>query len=66
MTPAQKAWLKLLALAIGTGSVVTITTYKGGCELWVAILAGCGTACTNIYHALSDAPTDAQQPTVPS
>ncbi len=53
-----KAWVQLLALAIGTGSAITGTTYAGGCKLWVAILAGLGAAGSAVYHAISDSPND--------
>ncbi len=59
-----KAWILLIALVIGTGGTVTITTYLGGATLWVAILAGIGTGASNVYHALNDSPSDKSQPAV--
>lgn len=64
MTPSQKAWLKLLMLALGSGIAVGITSYAGGCKPIIATLTGIGTAATNVYHALSDSPKDT--PIVPS
>jgi hypothetical protein len=56
-TERQKAWLKLISLVVGTGAAVTATSYMGGCKVWVAVLVGVGTAGSNVYHALTDAPT---------
>jgi hypothetical protein len=55
-TPQQRAWILLLALVVGTGSTVVVTSYLGGAKLWVAILVGLGTAGTNVYHALTEKP----------
>lgn len=56
MSPAAKEWLKLISLLVGSGSVVTVTSYLGGAKLWIAILCGLGTGATNLYHALNESP----------
>ena len=56
--PKTKAWIQLISLAVGTGSAITGTTYAGGCKLWVAILAGIGSAGSAVFHAVSDSPND--------
>lgn len=58
MNAATKEWIKLIALVIGTGSAVTVTSAVGGAQLWIAILCGLGTGATNLYHALNDSPKD--------
>ena len=62
MSPATKEWIKLICQVIGTGSAVTISTYAGGCKLWVAILAGVGTGAQNVWNRLSDSPNDKTKP----
>ncbi len=58
MKQETKEWMKLIALVIGTGSAVTVTSAVGGAKLWIAILCGLGTGATNLYHALSATPED--------
>jgi len=58
LDPKTKAWVMLVAIAIGTGCTITGTTYAGGCKLWVAILAGVGAAGSAIVHSLTDSPND--------
>jgi hypothetical protein len=43
---------------LGTGSAACVASYLGGAKLWVSILVGVGTGATNVYHALSDKPSD--------
>lgn len=56
MNQNTKDWIKLVALLIGSGAAVTVTSAVGGAKLWIAILCGVGTGCTNLYHALSEKP----------
>ena len=53
-----KAWLQLISLVLGTGIGVGVTAYLGGARPLVAFLCGLGTGATNVYHALSDSPSD--------
>lgn len=65
MSPETKAWVKLLSLAIGTGTGICVASYSSGAKLWVAILCGLGAAATNVYHAIDDSPkqkTELQNP----
>ena len=62
--PKTKAWIQLIALVLGTGAAVTITTFLGGAKLWVAILAGLGTGASNVYHALNESPKEKSEPQV--
>jgi len=56
MNQTTKDWIRLIALIFGSGSAVTVTTILGGAKPWVGILAGLGTAGTNVYHAMADKP----------
>jgi hypothetical protein len=60
MTPTQKAWIKLIALVIGTGTASMALAYNGGCVLWLSIVIGIGTGASNVYTALKDSPNDAK------
>lgn len=55
-----KAWVKLVALVLSTGSGVAVTSYLGGANVWIAVLCGLGTAGTNVYTSLADSPQDAE------
>lgn len=48
----------LICQVVGTGGGITITTYEGGCKLWVAVLAGLAAGATNVYHSLAASPQD--------
>jgi len=58
MKPETKEWAKLVALVIGSGCAVGVTSFLGGAKLGVAIVCGLGTGMTNVYHALNDSPKD--------
>jgi hypothetical protein len=58
------SWIILLLMVLSFGGGVTITTYAGGCKLWVAILTGLSVAATNILHALKSSPNDTSETTV--
>lgn len=64
LQPQTKAWIQLIALAIGTGCAIGGTSYAGGCKPWVAAITGFGAAGSAIYHAVSDSPNkpEAKQP----
>jgi pantothenate kinase type III len=65
MNQTQKEWIKIIALVIGSGSAVTVTSAVGGAKLWIAILCGLGTGMTNLYHAMSDKPGQSQDDQTP-
>jgi hypothetical protein len=56
--PKTRAWIQLISLALGTGAAITGTTIAGGCNLWIAILAGVGAAGSAGGHALTESPND--------
>lgn len=58
MTPKQTAWIKLIALALGTGCAAAGTSYAAGAKIWGVILVGVGTAASAVYHSLSPSPND--------
>ena len=60
-SPQVRAWILLIALVVGTGASVTVTSYLGGAKLWVAILCGIATGATNVYHAVNSSPNEAAQ-----
>ena len=62
LDPKTKAWIQLLALAIGTGCAIGGASYAGGCKPWVAVVAGLGAAGSAIFHAVSDSPNDPPKP----
>ena len=58
-TPAQKAWILLVALVISAGGAVFLTSYAGGSKPWFAVVSGVIAGASSVYHALSKSPTDA-------
>ena len=56
--PKTRAWIQLIALAVGTGLTFTGTSIAGGCNKWVAIALGVGAAGSAVGHALADSPND--------
>jgi hypothetical protein len=57
-SPQVKAWILLVCLVFGTGITVGVTSFIGGANKWIATLCGLATGLTNLYHALSDKPSD--------
>jgi len=57
-TPQVKAWILLVTLVLSTGGAITVANYLSGAKLWVAILSGLVAGATNVYHALTDKPSD--------
>jgi hypothetical protein len=61
--PQTKAWILLFTLVLSTGGTITITTFLGGANIWISILAGLVAGGTNVYHALSAKPSEAETKT---